>query len=111
MDAKELIKQCRYYHGEEFCPEQLKQFRAGESLWFYEMKWVEFHLQGDTDTLEWNNREYNAYGMSDFSQNDGVPLSLKALLFNRFYKEGYVKPGGAEFRHWYLQTYLQDLKV
>ena len=69
MDAKELIKQCRYYHGEEFCPERLKQFRAGESLWFYEMKWVEFHLQGDTDTLEWNNREYNAYGMSDFSQN------------------------------------------
>jgi hypothetical protein len=49
--------------------------------------------------------------MADFSINDGVPLSLKALLFNRFYKEGYVKPGGAEFRHWYLQTYLQDLNV
>jgi len=37
---------------------------------------------------------------------------LKAILFNRYYKGGYMELGGASFRKWYLETYLQiDLKL
>ena len=108
MDRDTAIKKCRYYGGEEECPEALKEFPAGEFLWFYEMKWVQFLLQGEV--LDWDVQEYNAYGMADFSLEDGVPVSLKALLFNRFYKDGYVEFGGARFRRWYQEIYLQHIK-
>ena len=108
-DAEKYIQDCRYYHGEETCPEGIKQLPAGEALWFYEMKWVEFNLNGDD--FHWELDEYNAYGMSDFSTEDRVPVSLKAILFNRYYKDGFMERGGEHFRQWYLKTYLQiDLK-
>ena len=108
-DSKTYIQYCRYYHGEETCPESIKQLPAGEGIWFYEMKWVEFKLNGKDFQL-WLD-EYNAYGMSDFSTHDGVPVSLKAILFNRYYKDGFMERGGEHFRQWYLETYLQiDLK-
>ena len=103
-DAEEYIQYCRYYCGEESCPESMKQLSSGESLWFYEMKWVQFNLEGED--LQWALDDYNAYGMSDFSTDDGVPLSLKALLFNRYYKGGYIEVGGGSFRGWYKRTYL-----
>ena len=108
MEAAELIKQCRYYHGEDKCPESLKALKHGELIWFYEMKWVQFLLQGDS--LDWALDEYNAFGMSGFSLNDGVPISLKAILFNRYYHGEHIEFGGASFRQWYLQTYLQNLQ-
>lgn len=104
-EAKEYIRCCRYYRGEEYCPALVKRLPVGEALWFYEMKWVQFNLDGDD--LNLYVEEYNAYGMSDFSMEDGVPISLKAFLFNRYYKSGYVEVGGPSFRRWYLKTYLQ----
>ena len=103
-DTEEFVKYCRYYHGEENCPESIKRLPAGEGLWFYEKRWVEFNLDGENFQI-WLD-EYNAYGMSDFSAEDGVPVSLKVLLFNRFYRGGYVEKGGASFRKWYQETYL-----
>ena len=103
-DAQTYIEYCRYYHGEENCPESIKQLPAGETLWFYEKRWVDFNM-GDEDFQIWLD-EYNAYGMSDFSKDDGVPVSLKAILFNRYYKGGYMEVGGASFRKWYHETYL-----
>ncbi len=104
-DADKYIQSCRYYHGEENCPESIKQLPAGEGIWFYEKRWVEFNLEGEDHQPDID--EYNAYGMSDFSTDDGVPVSLKALLFNRYYRGGYVEVGGASFRKWYHETYLQ----
>lgn len=106
-DANEYIRNCRYYHGEENCPECIKLLPAGEGLWFYEKRWVEFNLEGE-DFQIWLD-EYNAYGMSDFSTDDGVPISLKAILFNRYYKGGYMELGGKHFRQWYLETYLRTV--
>ena len=103
--ANTYLLHCHYYHGEESCPEIIKQLPAGEALWFYEKRWVEFNME--TEDLNLYVDEYNAYGMSDFSTEDGVPISLKALLFNRFYRGGYVEVGGASFRKWYQETYLQ----
>ena len=42
MDRDTVIKICRYYGGEEECPEALKKLPAGESLWFYESGMMEF---------------------------------------------------------------------
>ena len=104
-DAKNYIQYCRYYHGEENCPESIEQLPAGKALWFYEKRWVEFNMEGED--LHWELDEFNAYGMSDFSTDDGVPVSLKAILFNRYYKGGYMEVGGASFKKWYQNTYLQ----
>ena len=104
-DPKTYIQYCRYYHGEENCPENIKRLPAGEALWFYEKRWVDFNMEGEDFQL-WLD-EYNGYGMSDFSTDDGVPVSLKAILFNRYNNGGHVEVGGACFRSWYIGTYLQ----
>lgn len=76
---EELLKFCRYYKGEGDSPfkDQNKSM-----LWFYERVWV-------LDML--NNRlegslisEYIYAGLGDFADNDGVPMSYKAYLFNRY---------------------------
>lgn len=93
MDKKkELIKKCRYYKGEEKCPKSLSH--NGEMIWFYELAWVNHELNGYDNRIDLG--EYIGAGLRNFCGDDGVPMSLKALLFNRFMKwvgdvEGFKK--------------------
>ena len=105
MDKKELIKQCRYYHGEGECPNAEYSL-----LWDYERFWVDCLSKGakiyDTDAEEM----YNLYGLKDFCINDGVPKSLKVLLFTRYlhWCGGYgVDIDSAGFREFYHKDYLK----
>ena len=97
---EELIRQCRYYKGESDCPA-----KTPFSFWNYERKWVELSLD-ESDMLNQLVDEYVAYGLRDFSQLDNTPLSLCALLFNRFsrWKGCYID----EFREWYNREYLKN---
>ena len=102
---KKLIEDCVFYKGEEECPEQVAALIGGKQIWFYEKRWVEMSLQGESFDRE--IEEYNAYGMSDFSVDDGIPVSLKALLYNRYYyMSGTLERGGSAFREWYNNYYL-----
>lgn len=78
-----LLKSCRYYDGEPSNPYEGKDPDKA-MLWAYEQMWVKNAERGlspaDSETLE----DYEAYGLKQFSVDDGVPLSLKAFLFNRF---------------------------
>ena len=47
--------------------------------------------------------EYMAYGLREFENMDGVPMTLKAILFNRF--SHWNRPDTEEFKNWYLETY------
>lgn len=80
MTGKEIIgsplRCCRFYKGEEACPEGLGQDE--KMLWFYESCWVRSGASNDCIA------EYDAYGLGDFCNDDPVPKSLKALLFNRY---------------------------
>ena len=107
MAAKDFIKYCRFYHGEGECPEEVIKRRDGEIVRWYESVWVRMNLDGEhADYFKLIVEEYNAYGMSDFSTDDGAPITLKALLFNRYYHQGTVTYGGEAFRQWYLKYYL-----
>jgi len=50
--------------------------------------------------------EYTYHGLADLYSYDGVALSLKALLFNRYCHWGYTDPDG--FRKWYTHTYHRE---
>lgn len=98
-----LLKQCRYYKGEKENPfEGINQNKA--MFWFYEQYWVSQSERGlppiDSVTLA----EYEACGLKSFSINDGVPMSLKAVLFNRFMHWFESTPD--EFKKFYKEQYL-----
>jgi hypothetical protein len=102
MTEKELISFCKYYKGEKECPftDQNKSM-----FWFYECMWVNMTMKDSLckDYIE----EYNYAGLASFNSDDGVPVSLKALLFNRFGKTsmGSLKETGDFFRKFYLENY------
>lgn len=104
MNKKEiLINGLRYYKGESANP-----FSNGDKalFWDYEKKWVEMFLE-DSEILYSYWGEYDNYGMRNFEPNDGVPVTLKALLFNRYcHWMGSVPFGGGDFRTWYKERYI-----
>ena len=92
-----LLDQCHYYKGEVISP-----FYGERGLfWDYEKCWV-----GDNINLKLFIAEYLKYykdeGLEDLSPNDGVSMSMKAILLNRYLHWG----GGIEsidhFRKWYI---------
>ena len=101
----ELLQFCRYYKGEDKCPFDDKRCR----WWEYEKKWVEFttsvyQTNQSNYILDISIEEYISNNMQDFEKSDGVPLSLKALLYNRYY---YWNQGG-DFKKWYLNEYKKE---
>lgn len=104
MTREELIKQCRYYKGEKECPNDK---REDEMLWFYEERWCTFCIERP-EYIEEIIKDYNNTPFSDFSNTDGVPLSLKALLFNRYchWSGGYgLDVDNQGFKDWYNTYY------
>lgn len=80
---EELIKQCRYYKGEEENPfEGNENSQNAKMFWEYERGWVFSTLRGDT--FEIIIDDYKWHGLDGFRADDGIPMSLKALLFNRY---------------------------
>ena len=95
---KSLLKSCRFYKGEEACPEGLGQDER--MLWFYESCWVRGGASADCIA------EYDAYGLGDFCKDDRVPKSLKALLFNRYAAGSFSMESAVEgFKRFYKAHY------
>ena len=73
----------------------------------YEQVWVNKLSRWDFSLSELN--EYIHYGLEDFNKDDGVPMTLKVILFNRYMHWSYG--GDAEgFKKWYLTHYKNRLK-
>lgn len=81
MREKDFIKFCRYYHGEKEC-----HYTGNKAtFWQYEKKWVEFNLsESGKDMLATYIQEYTSCGLALFATDDDTPVSLKALLLNRY---------------------------
>lgn len=99
---EELIKQCRFYKGEEESPFPNTSYKSG--LWFYEHWWVEAQTEGEM-SFDFYLEDYSFRGLDDFSNDDGVPITLKALLLNR-YNHGEGMFTTDEFKEWYKKWYL-----
>jgi len=100
----DLIQVCRYFKGESEYPDAFKGSDAS-LIWFYEKRWLESVIE-KSKVLKLYLREYAMVGLTSFEAENMVPISLKALLFNRFAKE-YNSMAGAvdDFKEWYHEVY------
>jgi len=104
MEMDEHIKSCRYYNGEKKSP-----FHGGDNamFWGYECWWVEsFHDEQKRLVLQEALDRYQRFGLNSFDDSDGTPVSLKALLFNRY--EHWLEGGPEDFKEWYRRVYKRD---
>ncbi|MDR1129436.1 MAG: hypothetical protein LBK96_00450 [Prevotellaceae bacterium] len=96
MNKTEDYNGCRYFKGESESPytDQNKTM-----LWFYESVWI---IEGK----KYDTGEYIAYGLEDFMSDDGIPITLKALLFNRYAKGSFsLADAIIGFKDFYLKYY------
>lgn len=96
------LRYCKYYKGEDNNPfEGTDQNRA--MLWFYEMYWIKTYK---TEDFEEYLTVYSRVGLSQFEAQDSTPITLKALLFNRYAKTYYSILDAVEpFKDFYKKYY------
>lgn len=106
MKKEDAIALCRFYKGESENPHQTG---VKAMIWEWEREWVELTVKGQRDEFGESStvltgmiQHYVRAGMSDLEKFDGVPVSLKALLLDRF--EHWNESGG--FEEWYKKDYL-----
>lgn len=66
----------------------------------YERCWVRFHFDSEEYLLN-ETLNYIRDGLGDFCANDGVPISMKAILYNRLLHWGGGHETPDSFRRWY----------
>ena len=83
MSKNDLKIFCRYYGKKD-----VKNDPETETLIKIEKFWVDATeaLTEEKDTLGGMIQEYISAGLNEFEQYDKVPISLKAVLFNRYCK-------------------------
>lgn len=98
------ISRCRYYYGEDNCP-----YSGVEAcFWEYEQYWVNWHFEGKIEVLKELVEDYKAYGHGRLQKDDGVPISLKAVLWNRWAKWVGSPSDREGWREFYLHEYLKQ---
>lgn len=113
MTRDELIKQCRYYKGEEECPfDGIDQDKT--SFWSYEYIWVN-NFKGDYIDEQMTQSSYLAFlpvAMANRGEFSSVPVSLQQLLLNRYmhWLGGYqsLEDDVESFVDWLKNSYLQQ---
>jgi hypothetical protein len=95
---------CRYFNGEKENPYE-QDSNAG-LCWFYESKWFEMN-ESNSKILDGYLDDYSAIGLISFEHFDKTPITLKALLFDRFAK-GYDSRIFAidDYKKWYIESYM-----
>lgn len=93
------LRYCRYFKGETENRENKLSLLSD-----YEKCWLD-SLNTNIRYLENQVCEYIHYNLMDFSDNDGVPISLKAILFNRYCHWNMADV--ESFKDWYLKSYLK----
>lgn len=101
------LAKCRYFKGgttNDFPHDDNTNKRR---FWQYERLW----MQDYRVNKEWAQNdiaEYIAMGLMDFNTNDGTPITLKTLLFNRYCHWMSVPTAGG-FKRFYIQSYLNQV--
>ena len=108
MTKEEAMKYCRYY-GKENAPHinvtknNVKKFASCEEMWvgLVEKDWGLEHLRKKVEY-------YLSFGLADFSADDDVPISLKAVIFYRatYWNEGGKDEVADDFKAFYKECYL-----
>lgn len=104
MKARNILHHCRYYHGESKPPQDERKAQ----FWGYEARWVQLLTSKDNDVLNDMLEDYNLAGLAHFEMQDDTPLTLKALLFNRFchWRSASMLDCVEDFKKFYKNEYL-----
>lgn len=110
MKREDAIKLCRYYHGEKEC--KLKE-QDSIMFWDYERIWVDNTLQVTEDDVSFFEEMLSIYlicGLADFEKFDDTPITLKALLFDRFchWRSGSPQDNVKDFKTFYIRQYKKS---
>lgn len=97
------LERC-FYYGKNI-PEDC----GAEAGHKYEECWVRFHFNED-DYLKNETMSYIKEGLGDFCAEDGVPISMKAILYNRFCHWGWCETPDT-FRSWYESIDYTNVKL
>lgn len=112
MNREDYLQFCRYYKGEDSNPYDGKDNNKA-MLWFYESAWL--HEMKEIQQDEKQEKEHTLFvyideyvncGLGDFEKTDDIPISLKALLFNRYARGSYsmqdaIKPFKTFYKKYY----------
>ena len=100
---KYLLTFCLHYHGGRIKQNEPNSLFAG-----YEKQWLEAYLKGDGKFIKSLHIEALDSGLT-VKRGDRTPLTLKALLLNRFLhwngNAGYDEDMMASFEEWYENVY------
>ena len=100
MTNKEhLISLCKRYKGEEENPDPM------DSIWRYEQFWVEMSASEHND-FGFIVERFDAAGLHDFHAEDNTPITLKAILYNRFMQQAEGMARVEDFKRWYDTYYI-----
>ena len=108
MKKEDLWHHCRYYKGEKDNPfDGIDQNKA--MLWGYERDWVHQLLKGKSNSpFSSALDEYIMFGLDGFEKTDDTPITLKAMLFNRYAKGSYSMADAVEsFKGFYHKYYTK----
>lgn len=100
MEKDDLLKFCRYYHGEKSCKSNDKDVQM---IFNIERIWVDRMCDEDSNFNELLD-EYITFGLTSLCETDDVPVTLKAILFNRFSQYNDRIDVDA-FKAWYKKYY------
>ena len=101
---KEYIACCRYYKGGD---EENTLPNEDHLLAYYERYWVDAHYdENKLADLRILIKHYKEFGLAHFSQQDGAPIALKALIWSRFMHWGYNETPDT-FKTWWNTMYLK----
>ena len=103
MTREELILDCRYYNGEDLPPRG-----TNDLMWGYEEAWVKMLLDNSPipqACLDYYTKNYNLPSILPY-EDDGTPISLKAILWNRLDHWSYLPANAQDFKKWYQEQYV-----
>lgn len=106
MKKEDLLHHCRFYKGEKDIKSHDPDVQAFAKI---EREWIDLTINakdGQSDLLSESLNDYLLNGLREFEKYDDTPLSLKALLFNRFMKYNERFDIDA-FKEWYRDQYIK----
>ena len=103
------ISKCMYYNGDSSLEDDGCESDGRNAIVVdYERVWVDAHFTEDgIETLRGNLEGYKEYGLEHFNEDDGVPVTLKALLWSRFMHWSSGHETAEDFMAWYREWYLR----
>lgn len=108
MESEQItdpLQCCRYYNGQQIADDENAVFAE------YEMRWMEWRCstrEDDYSLLLSSVADYISSGLMMFDEYDNTPISLKALLFNRWCHWGGGWSGDNNgFKKWYYNNYCK----